>query len=61
MLENKEYVSRPEWQSHEDLSRTRKKEISLLEKHKRRFADKRKIAKYQHAVKISLEGKHVKM
>ena len=57
MVDNREYVQRPEWTSHTDMSRIPKKEISLLEKHKRKFADKRKILKAQHAVQISIEGK----
>ena len=62
MVNNKEYVKRPSWQSHEDVvSETAKKDLSLLEKHKRRFADKRKLTKMQHAVKISLEGKNMKL
>ena len=57
MVDNREYVQRPEWTSHTDMSRVPKKEISLLEKHKRKFADKRKILKAQHAVSLSIEGK----
>ena len=57
MIDNREYVQRPEWTSFTDMSRTPKKEISLLEKHKRKFADKRKMLKSQHAVQISIEGK----
>ena len=59
MVDNKEFVARPVWQSQEDLSHTPKKKISMLEKHKRKFADKRKILKAQHAVKISIEGKNM--
>ena len=61
MPDNKEFVARPNWQSYEDLSNIPKKEMSLLEKHKRKFADKRKLARMQHAVKISLEGKNMKL
>ena len=61
MPDNKEFVRRPEWQSHEDISKTAKKEIDLLEKHKRSFADRKKFSKAQHAVKISLEGKGMKL
>ncbi|TRY68613.1 hypothetical protein TCAL_03226 [Tigriopus californicus] len=59
MVKNREYINRPDWQSHEDVSQTKKKEINLLEKHKRSFADRKKSTKAQHAVKISLEGKHM--
>ena len=61
MPDNKEFVRRPEWQSHEDISKNAKKEIDLLEKHKRNFADKKKFSRVQHAVKISLEGKGMKL
>ncbi len=54
-----EFVHRPDWQSQEDLSRSLPKGISLLEKHKRRFADKRRILKQQSAGKLSLEGKNM--
>ena len=63
MPNNKEFVRRPEWQSHEDMTTktSTKKEIDMLEKHKRSFADRKKFAKAQHAVKISLEGKGMKL
>ncbi len=61
MIDNREYVQRPQWQSLEDMSRTAKKGVSLLEKHKRSFADRRKAKRMQHAVKISLEGKNLKL
>ena len=38
-------MARPQWQSYEDLSKSEKKSISLLEKHKRQFADKRRLAR----------------
>ena len=57
MVDNREYVQRPEWTSQVDMSRVPKKEISLLEKHKRKFADKRKILKAQSAGNLSIEGK----
>ena len=44
-MSNQEYVARPQWQSYEDLSKSEKKSISLLEKHKRQFADKRRLAR----------------
>lgn len=61
MPDNREFVCRPEWQSHEDMSKTTKKEMDMLEKHKRSFADRKKFSKAQHAVKISLEGKGMKL
>ncbi len=50
-----------EWQSQADVEAEskRKGELSLLEKHKRKFADKRKALRHQHAVKLSLEGKNM--
>ena len=59
MPDTREYVRRPDWQSTVDMSTKLKKEISLLEKHKRKFADKRKLLKNKHAVKISIEGKNM--
>ena len=59
MVEHREYVRRPEWQTHTDMSRKPRKEINMLEKHKRRFADKRKDLKNKQAVQISLEGKNM--
>ena len=61
MPDNREFVARPRWQSTADLAHAPKKEMSLLEKHKRKFADKRKLTKAQHAVKISLEGKRMNL
>jgi transcription factor SPN1 len=57
MPDTNEYVARPEWQSAVDMNQTTKKSISLLEKHKRLFADKKRSLKSIQAVKISIEGK----
>ncbi|CAG02164.1 unnamed protein product [Tetraodon nigroviridis] len=57
MPSNKDYVVRPKWNVEMDSSRsTYRKGISLLEKHKRRFAEQRKLRRPQGAVKISVEG-----
>ncbi|XP_069390950.1 protein IWS1 homolog isoform X4 [Paralichthys olivaceus] len=57
MPSNKDYVVRPKWNVEGDSSRSGyKKAISLLEKHKRRFAEERKMRRPQGAVKISIEG-----
>lgn len=61
MPDTREFVQRPQWQSHEDLTKSEKKEMTKLEKHKRQFADRRKARRIQHAIKISLEGKHMKL
>ncbi|KPP65121.1 hypothetical protein Z043_116482, partial [Scleropages formosus] len=57
MPSNKDYVVRPKWNV--DVETNRKglrKGLSRLEKHKRRFAEQRKLRKLQGAVKISVEG-----
>ena len=59
MPDTKEYVTRPEWQSHVDMSKQRKKGIDLFEKHKRKFSDRKKLAKANQAVQISIEGKNM--
>ena len=49
-----EYVNRPEWQSHVDMSEKqlkRAKTVDLLEKHKRKFSDRKKLTKNLHAEK----------
>ncbi|XP_056904480.1 protein IWS1 homolog isoform X2 [Takifugu flavidus] len=57
MPSNKDYVVRPKWNVEMDSSRSiYRKGISLLEKHKRRFAEQRKLKRPQGAVKISVEG-----
>lgn len=59
MVDTREYVKRPEWQTHVDMSRQTKKGISLLEKHKRKFAERRRDLKAIQAIKISIEGKNM--
>uniref|UniRef100_A0A3Q2Q0I4 Interacts with SUPT6H, CTD assembly factor 1 n=1 Tax=Fundulus heteroclitus TaxID=8078 RepID=A0A3Q2Q0I4_FUNHE len=57
MPSNKDYVVRPKWNVEGDSSRVRtSKAISMLEKHKRRLAEQRKLRRPQGAVKISIEG-----
>ncbi|XP_037630680.1 protein IWS1 homolog isoform X3 [Sebastes umbrosus] len=57
MPSNKDYVVRPKWNVEMESNRSGyKKGVSLLEKHKRRFAEQRKIGRPQGAVKISIEG-----
>ncbi|XP_052432516.1 protein IWS1 homolog isoform X2 [Carassius gibelio] len=57
MPSNKDYVVRPKWNvDMESNRRGFRKGISLLEKHKRRFAEQRKQRRPQGAVKISIEG-----
>ncbi|XP_035987388.1 protein IWS1 homolog isoform X2 [Fundulus heteroclitus] len=57
MPSNKDYVVRPKWNVEGDSSRSGfKKAISMLEKHKRRLAEQRKLRRPQGAVKISIEG-----
>ena len=60
MVETREFVRRPEWQSQVDFGRKQeKKGLSMLEKHKRKFAEKSRILKGGHSVKISIEGKNM--
>ena len=60
MVDTREYVRRPEWQSNVDFKEKQaKKGISMLEKHKRKFADKARILRGGHSVKISIEGKNM--
>lgn len=57
MPENAEYIKRPEWQNHEEIvDKKQKKEISLLEKHKRKFQERKRMSKNLSMVKISIEG-----
>ncbi|XP_040571948.1 protein IWS1 homolog [Lepeophtheirus salmonis] len=55
----REYIRRPEWTSEIDISQDQKKKLTLLDKHKRLFADRRRRNRQQHAMKISLEGKNM--
>ena len=78
MVDNQEYVKRPEWQNVVDISKTKKKEvgglryfhsddiysifqITLLEKHKRKFAERKRLAKNNTMVKISIEGARMQL
>ncbi|XP_038153617.1 protein IWS1 homolog isoform X2 [Cyprinodon tularosa] len=57
MPSNKDYVVRPKWNVEGESSRSGyKKAMNLLEKHKRRFSEQRKLRRPQGAVKISIEG-----
>ncbi|XP_056112660.1 protein IWS1 homolog isoform X2 [Rhinichthys klamathensis goyatoka] len=58
MPSNKDYVVRPKWNVDGDSNRSTslRKGLSLMEKHKRRFAEERKQRRPQGAVKISIEG-----
>ncbi len=59
MPDTREYVVRPDWQSSYDMSKEKKKVVTLLEKHKRKFAEKSRDLKTQQAIKISIEGKNM--
>ncbi|XP_066477809.1 protein IWS1 homolog isoform X2 [Tiliqua scincoides] len=58
MPSNKDYVVRPKWNVEMETSRpgTVKKGINRLEKHKRRFAEQKRLSKVHRAVKFSIEG-----
>jgi len=51
-----EYVARPAWQTDVTISKEKKKGITLLEKHKRKFAERKRNAKNLSLSKISIEG-----
>merc|ERR1719477_116165 len=61
MVDNQEYIKRPEWQTTVDISKTKKKEITLLEKHKRKFAERKRLSKNNSMVKISIEGARMQL
>ena len=69
-------IRRPEWQTSVDISKTKKKEveclfhfifikcafqITLLEKHKRKFAERKRNDKNTSMVKISIEGARMQL
>ncbi|XP_068880736.1 protein IWS1 homolog isoform X2 [Aphelocoma coerulescens] len=58
MPSNKDYVVRPKWNVEMESSRpgTIKRGISRLEKHKRRFAEQKRLSKVHRAIKFSIEG-----
>ncbi|XP_063162989.1 protein IWS1 homolog isoform X4 [Candoia aspera] len=58
MPSNKDYVVRPKWNVEMESSRpgALKKGINRLEKHKRRFAEQKRLSKVHRAVKFSIEG-----
>ncbi|XP_023341230.1 protein IWS1 homolog [Eurytemora carolleeae] len=57
MVDNAEYIQRPVWQTTVEVSDVKKSnKISLLEKHKRLFAEKKRLSKNLSLVKISIEG-----
>ena len=59
MVDNREYVVRPEWQTTVDISRGPVKQaMTRLEKQKRIHADRKRNSKMHSAVKLSLEGKN---
>jgi len=57
----KDYVVRPKWNSETDISRTNRKQSTRLDKHIRNFAEKKKMAKAQRAVSISVEGRRMNL
>ena len=94
MVDNLEYVKRPEWQNHTAIQTSKTKkvihgfklnyyyyikclpslygfifildlikccfQVDLLEKHKRVFAERKRLLKQNSLVKISLEGNRIK-
>ncbi|KAK7007282.1 Transcription factor iws1 [Halocaridina rubra] len=56
---NKDYITRPKWQSDVEIKRGRKKEVSRIDKQMRAFKEKKRLGKAQRAVKISIEGRNM--
>jgi len=56
MPDAQEYIRRPEWQNNEQIGTVKKKTVTLLEKHKRKFAEKRRQSRNVSMTKISIEG-----
>jgi len=62
MVDNQEYINRPTWQTEVEVDPNAHKKggISLLEKHKRKFAERKRLSKNITMVKVSLEGNRMK-
>jgi len=56
MFELQEYIKRPEWQTTIEIGPPKKKTVNLLEKHKRRFQEKKRQRRQLSLTKISIEG-----
>jgi len=57
MPSSKDYVARPEWQTDVEVVAKRRKEVTLLEKHMRAAAERKKLSKPRRAVEMSMEGR----
>lgn len=53
----KDYITRPEWQTDVEVVAKRKKEVTMLEKHMRAAAERKKNSKPRRAVEMSMEGR----
>lgn len=60
MVDNVEFINRPTWQTTADISTVKKKSVTMLEKHKRAFADRKRAARNTSLFKISIEGARLK-
>lgn len=56
MPDAQEYIKRPEWQTTVEVGTAKKKTVDLLEKHKRKFAERRRQNRTLTMTKISIEG-----
>lgn len=62
MPDAQEYIKRPDWQTSVQIDTApKKKTVSLLEKHKRKFAEKRRQTRTVSMTKISIEGARMKL
>lgn len=60
-VQTSNYINRPEWTSQADISKSRKREMTRLEKHMRNAQDKKRNAKTRRAVDISIEGRKMNL
>lgn len=56
MFDLQEYIKRPEWQTVVEIGPEKKKKVNLLEKHKRKFQEKKRQRRQLSLTKISIEG-----
>lgn len=61
MPSTKDYVVRPKWNCDTEFVKNTKKTVTRLDKHMRQLQEKKKKAKLQRAVTISIEGRHMSL
>jgi len=57
MPSSKDYIARPAWQTDVDVDPKKKKNVTMLDKHMRAAAERKKMAKPRRAVEMSMEGR----